>query len=392
MRSKGTGQIVLKGQGRWLVRWTDAGTPGTAASRRAKVIRGTRRDAELYLAEVQSRKAKGSYAAPSRSTLREFSDAWLARLDARAKFGEKPCARTVADYRGTFARYILPTLGDVRLDELKAEHLDALYTDLQSRIAASGSKRGNGAHTVRATHAALRAALNQAVRQNRLAAAVTDRVKVPEQSKRDVRPLSPDEVVRFRDAARASKHAVLFDFLLATGCRPGEALALTWAEVDLDDGVARIRQSLSRPAGKFELREPKTKRSRRAVALNADVVRELRAHRKAQAELRLALGSAWRDRGLVFPNDIGDFADSQQLNRFAFKTVCRRAGLPPELSLYALRHTFATLALANGATVHEVAAAMGHTSPALVISTYGHALPERQAEVFSKVAALAFPG
>jgi len=58
--------------------------------------------------------------------------------------------------------------------------------------------------------------------------------------------------------------------------------------------------------------------------------------------------------------------------------------------MYSLRHSFATLALANGASVHEVAAAMGHTGPQLVLSTYGHALPERKVETFAKVGELVF--
>jgi integrase len=64
--------------------------------------------------------------------------------------------------------------------------------------------------------------------------------------------------------------------------------------------------------------------------------------------------------------------------------------LPEGVSLYALRHAFATFALANGASIHETSAAMGHANPALVLSTYGHALPDKKAATFAKVGALVF--
>ena len=102
------------------------------------------------------------------------------------------------------------------------------------------------------------------------------------------------------------------------------------------------------------------------------------------------VGPAWVDGDLVFPGPLGEPADELAINRRAFKNTLKRAGLPREVKLYALRHTFASLALAGGATVHEVAAALGHASPQLVLSTYGHALPERKAETFAKVGVLVF--
>jgi integrase len=215
-------------------------------------------------------------------------------------------------------------------------------------------------------------------------------VKLPKQRKREVRALSPAEVKALRDAAKGSKHEALWDFLLGTGCRPGEALALQWSDLDLDQGVAKIERTLSRPGGKYEVREPKTAGSARRVWLTPSLVKALREHRARQAARKLKLGEVWQDQGLVFPGATGGFADEMALYRREFQKIRTAAKLPDNVTLYALRHTFATLALVGGASIHEVAAAMGHTGPALVLSTYGHALPEKKAETFTRVGSLVF--
>jgi integrase len=155
-------------------------------------------------------------------------------------------------------------------------------------------------------------------------------------------------------------------------------------------GVAKITKALSRPGQKFEVRQPKTARAVRSVGLDSQLLKVLREHNARQAERKLKLGELWQDQGLVFTGPMGGFLDHLTVYRRNFVPLRAKAGLPERVTLYSLRHTFATLALAGGASIHEVAAAMGHANPSLVLSTYGHALPEKKAATFSKVAALVF--
>lgn len=376
MRSQGSGHISQRAPGRFLVRWTANG------ERHSKVVPGTKREAEKFLTGKLDEIAKGRYVAPTGETLREYLDSWLAGLDG----GVKPCARTVSDYRKMLARNLPAEVGNLPLEEITPAVLRKLYADVRAGIVKRG---GDGSHTAHALHRTLRTALNAAVIDGRLVSAPTARVKSPPKKSKVVRWLTEEEAERFRAAAAKSMHAAFFDFLLGTGCRPGEALALHWRDVDLDAGTAEIEHALSRPNGEYELREPKTTGSRRSVDLNDDVAAALRAHKGKQDADRVRLAEFWEDRGLVFPGPLGDFAGAEQLNRGPLKTVLRHAGLPPEITLYSLRHTFATHALAGGATVHEVASAMG-TSPELIFSTYGHALPKRRSAVFTKAHASIF--
>jgi integrase len=387
--SRRSGQILARGDKKWLVRWTEPRDESTGKwKRRAKIVRGTKKKADAYLAQQIVSIARGAYVTPTRQTLGSYFDEWHAARESRGEVSEA----TLIDDRRKFTRYVRPSLGGRRLEDLRPRDLSQLYSEMMAkRIDSRGRERpGVGPRTVTFVHGILRAALRDAVREDRLVAAVTDRVRLPRQAKREVRALAPDEVKRFRDAAKRSSHSVLFDFLLGTGARPGEALAVRWSDVDLDAGIARIARALSRPGGRYVFRDPKTERSKRALALADELVRALREHRRAQAAQRLKLGPVWEDHDLVFPGPIGGPADELAINRRAFKTTLKRATLPAEATLYSLRHTFATLALAAGASVHEVASAMGHTSPQLVLSTYGHALPKRRDETFSKVGSIVF--
>jgi integrase len=99
--------------------------------------------------------------------------------------------------------------------------------------------------------------------------------------------LTPQEVRRVLDAAQTSRYAPLFAFLVNTGLRRGEALALRWSDVDLDAGMLRVRGTLARVDGALVITEPKTAKSRRSVPLSATAQRVLRDVRTTQAAERL---------------------------------------------------------------------------------------------------------
>jgi len=119
------------------------------------------------------------------------------------------------------------------------------------------------------------------------------RLRVPE-------PWSPDELRTFLAGSAAHRLAPLWVFMARTGVRRGEACALAWADVDLTERTARISRSLVSVDHRALLSTTKTDRSR-VVTLDDATVAALKAHRAAQAALRLQVGGAgWRDLGYVF--------------------------------------------------------------------------------------------
>lgn len=145
-------------------------------------------------------------------------------------------------------------------------------------------------------------------------------------------------------------------------------------------------QTLVDGPGRPQLSEPKTDHGRRNVALDPETVAALRAHRKAQAAEKLALGPAYQDQGLVFCREDGAPIWPRTFSR-RFELFAKAAGLP-RIRFHDLRHTHATLALAAGVHPKVVQERLGHATIAITLDTYSHAIPALQEDAAATVAAL----
>jgi integrase len=371
------GQIVSKGDRRWLVRWFIARDENGKRRYASKTIRGTKKDAQKYLNSVLRSRDLGVQVEPAKITLNSYLDKWL-EASARPRVS----ARTLEDYKWNLKHYARPALGARRLDRIRPLDLQHWLSELEAQ--------GLSGRTIRIAYWILASALKQAVRWEMLPSNPADRVDPPKQRRREMRALSPDEVERFRAAVEGTRFATLFDFLLATGCRPGEALALRWADLDLDTQSARIMRALSKANGRPVFKETKTGQGR-ALPLPTSLARALTAHRKTQAEQALKLGGSYaRDLDLVFANEVGLPLDLRNITQRHFKPALQRAGLPAIVRLYDLRHTCATLMLASGENIKVVAERLGHASPAMTLDVYVHTVPGQQEAATRKLEELLF--
>src|SRR5207245_8883178 len=185
-------------------------------------------------------------------------------------------ARTLGDYRALLTRHGLPTLGTRRLSQLAASEIQAVY----ARMLAAGL----APRTVRYTHAVLHAALEQAVKWQRLARNPAELIDLPRPQRQELRVLDLKQAERFLVAAATDCWQALWVLLLTAGLRPGEALALKWS--DLDGNRLRVQRSLARQTR--QLQEPKTARARRVVVLPSSVLPLLQQLRTQQLTERLA--------------------------------------------------------------------------------------------------------
>jgi integrase len=308
-----------------------------------------------------------------REKLGPFLRRWLDEI-------AKPTLRasTYSSYDSILVQHLIPGLGRIALAKLTPADVQAF---LNAKSASGLSPR-----RVQYIHAVLRRALVTAERWGMVSRNVAKLVDAPRVPRHEISPLTPEQAKSLFDAAVDDRYRGLWITAVGTGLRQGELLGLRWQDLELDLGKLYVRHTLARVAGRLELLEPKTDRSRRMVMLPAFVAGGLRAHRTLQRKERLLAGSRWVESGHVFTTSIGTPIEAAAVSR-AFKSALVRAGLPRS-RFHDLRHAAATFLLAQGMTLEDVKNLLGHSSITLTSNTYGHVLEQRQRHVATAMEAV----
>ena len=160
----------------------------------------------------------------------------------------------------------------------------------------------------------------------------------------------------------------------STGLRRSEVLGLRWSDINMDKATLAVAQVVELVGWEVTLKEPKTDYSRRTLILPAQLVEQLKAHRKAQAEHCLKLGCSRFD--LVFPTWDGKLLNPNNFSK-QFADAAAAARLP-HITFHGLRHTHLTHLLRSGVPVHVVSARAGHSNPTVTLNVYAHLLPGQQ--------------
>lgn len=369
-RSAGEGSLFQRADGRWCGQ-INLGWQGGRRVR--KYFYGSSAEqARDALLKARADHAAGFPIAIERQTVGQFLERWLETVKASIR------PRTFQSYEILVRRHITPELGSLRLDKLSAQHVQTLL----SRESASGLS----SQTVRHVRAILRIALNQAIKWGLVARNAASLAVPPKLERKRFRSLSPEEARQLLDAARGDRLEAVYTVALSLGLRLGEILGLRWQDVDLDGGTLTVNQAIYRMRGGLVTSEPKTERSRRCLFLPDGVRAALKAHRLRQLQERLIAGSRWQDTSLVFTSTIGTPLDPRNLFR-AFKALLRRAGLPG-CRFHDLRHSAASLLLAQGVPMRAVMELLGHSSMSTTADIYSHVMPAMMRDVADKMDAI----
>ncbi|MBM3268903.1 MAG: site-specific integrase [Candidatus Sericytochromatia bacterium] len=311
------GTITKRGERTYLVRVDMDRDPVTGKRKRiAKTIHGTKKDAEAWLHKQLTARDTGTYLEPSEETLAGYLKRWL----AEAKEASIAPA-TARMYREFITGYLAGDVGSVPIGKLSALDLQGLYRDLAGD--------GIGPARIRRLHGMLGSALKQAVRWSLISRNPAAGVELPKLQEAEMCALTEDQAGRFLEAAACDRHYVLWAFLLETGARPGEALALRWKDVDSKARTVTLRRSMTwLDEGRFTFHDTKTRKSVRTIPISDNLAADLKRHRAEQAAARLAAGQAWQDHDLVFAGETGRPLRRSSLSRQHLKPILKAAGLP----------------------------------------------------------------
>jgi integrase len=285
---------------------------------------------------------------------------WLKRWLEIVKPTVEP--NTYGPYERHTRLHIAPYIGGLKLARLTKAQVRGWYAALTEAGVSPALQRKVGT--------TLTIALNQAVSDDLLPGNPALKVRKPKAKKPEMQVLDPDQVAAFLAAARPDRLFALYLTALDSGARPGELFALLWSDVDLEGRYLSITKSLEEISGNLRIKEVKTPKGRRRIDLSPATVAALAEHRKAM----LAAGFI---AGPVFPDTEGGYLRLSNLRKNSFKPILLGANLP-DIRLYDLRHTCATLLLLADVPAKVVSERLGHSSVTLTLGTYSHVLPTMQ--------------
>ena len=363
------GHIRKRGSNSYELKY-DAGREGGRRRTRYKNVKGSRREAQTELNRLLAQVADGGHVDPHRLSV----GAYLCERVAHWRAMNTISPKTEQGYNELLKNQILPHLGTVPLQKLTARDIENWHATLLSRGRKGPSGRpgqgGVSPRTVAHAHRVLNKALREAVRHELVLRNVCTAQRAPKVVPVEMHILSLAQVKEFPTALDGHELAAPAVTALFCGLRRGEILALRWGNIDFMAKLLKVRESLEQTRAGLRFKQPKSRAGVRDVALPDIVIKVLHGQRQRLLERRLLLGQGkLGDSDLVFPvwdgSPQGPEAFSAAWARFA-----QERGLG--VTFHELRHTHASQLIDAGVPLPEIAHRLGHSSPAITLSTYAH--------------------
>ena len=382
------GSIRRRGKQTWELKF-DLDRDQATGKRRTRYgsYKGTKRGAQDRLRELMAAAESAPYADARKLTVGQYLESWLT---SHIKAEVSP--KTFERYTEILRNHVVPNIGSIPLAKLAPRHIEVLRTQLltEPRRTRSTKYQENQAplpplapRTVKHVYRVLGGALRKAVKMQLITANPADAVDPPKVESVEIHTLSDEEARRVLRAAKSTRLYLPILVALTTGLRRGELLALRWDDIDFEKGLLSVRQSLEETAAGLRLKAPKTARGRRTITLPSTTIEALREHERGQKEERLKVGVRGEFDALVFstrnPIDLAPCPLRPRSVTKEFGRICGRANVVG-VTFHGLRHTHITNLLR--ANVHPKIASerAGHSSVAITLDVYSHAVPNMQTE------------
>ena len=368
------GHIRERSPGKWAI-VLDLYDESGKRRRKWHSFSGTKRQAQEECARLVTALKAGNYVEPTKQTVAEFLDEWLAFI--RPSVSQKTHER----YTEILRKGVAPLLGDVTLAKLKTDRIDAAF----SKALSEGRRDGQGGLSPRTVHHMRRVlikALNQAVVWDRLVKNPAHASTPPKVERKPMLAYDAKQTAELLEAMRPTRMFAPVLLAVMCGLRRGEIAALRWRNVDLESRIISIVESAEQTVEGVRYKEPKSGNTR-TVALSIGVAEQLKAHRARQAEELLRLG--------LRPN-AGSFVVSQVDGRplqprsitHEWVRLIEKTSLP-RIRFHDLRHTHASQMLSAGVHPKVASERLGHSTIGITLDLYSHVMPGMQADAAEQV-------
>ena len=346
-----------------------------------KVTARTKKELKTKAQQAQfDFKANGStrYKEVAIETYEELAISWWDSYKNTVK------ANTRTTQKGLLNNHVLPLFGEFKLDKLTTP----LIQSMMNKLANSTNTGEDGAYL----HYGKIHTLNKRILQYGVVLQViptnpANNVVLPRNTQKDkkakVKHFNNDELKQFLtylDSLDNSKYKnyydiTLYKFLLATGCRINEALALSWSDIDLDNSVVHITKTLNY---KQEVNSPKSKASYRDIDIDQQTITMLKRYQRKQTQEAWKLG---RTETVVFSDFVHEYPNNRTLQT-RLRTHFKRAGVN-NIGFHGFRHTHASLLLNSGIPYKELQHRLGHSTLSMTMDTYSHLSKENAKKAVS---------
>jgi len=386
-RGNSEGTVYRMKDGRWRAAVT-VGKYANGNPRRTVFTAATRHEVADQLKDALRDQRRGIPIVSEKQTVARFLAHWLEQV---VKSTVRP--KTFRTYSDLVKNHLAPGLGDIPpgLGDIPLGKLSPqkVREFLNAKLAAGLSPR-----TVKHILVTLRGALAVALKDGQIPRNVAALVDPPRVPRSEVQVFNGDQARAFLKAAKGSRFEAAYTAAVAVGLRQGEILGLKWEDVNFETGVLTIRAALQRVDKKLVRVETKSARGWRPIELPAACVEALVRHKSDQAAVCRWAGTRWHETGYVFTTRIGTPLDARDLLRDYYRitrpqpqdkdTPAPTLGFPP-IRFHDLRHSAATLLLAQGVKPRYITELLGHSNVRFTMQVYAHALQEVQKQVATKM-------
>lgn len=375
-------------------------------------------EVKAFAADFEKRVKEGSYYTGEKMTFEDAVKKWQIWAPERVTIG------TIETYNGIIQKHLYPRFRFVKVSAITPIMCQDLIDDLKE----SGLCLG----TITKIKNVLNAIMKYCYKQKIIQENPVDRIEMPKIKREDtIHFFTPDQVKSFftwldqpqvftvhsysrenngvsypvQDYETERKISyqwkVLFHLAIITGFRRGEIIGLTWKDINDQQNTIRINKAAAstRALGQI-IKEPKTPKSNRTITVPIYTINALMQWKADMMNLCAELGTYWKGKPLKEFDDQSVFIqeDGQTMHissvTHKFKQILRRynAQAPedqklPDICLHDLRHTSASILLADGVDPETVSRRLGHANVSITLNRYGHAMPEKDtiaADVLAK--------